>query len=124
MRGAAIFGNVSQCGFDGFADIRRNRYRGAEGRNERRTVHAVITMRQRGITYREVGGEVRPAGTYPAVQVGSDLSTDPFVPGVIGTFGQIEARLRAVHEFVGHLAKQGLVGGPFGRPGGAGGQQS
>ena len=46
MRGAAIFGNVSQCGFDGFADIRRNRYRGAEGRNKCCAVNAVITVRQ------------------------------------------------------------------------------
>ena len=86
-------------------------------------MNAVITMRQRGITFRQVGGEFGLTGTDPTVKVRSDLSADPLVPGVVGTSGQVEARLSAVHEFVGHLAQQGLVRCPFRRPGGASRQQ-
>jgi hypothetical protein len=86
----------------------------AECGNERRAVHAFAAVRQRCVAPRQICGEVRATGTHPAVDIRTDLRSDPVVPLVGGAEREIETGGAAEAEANVRVREHYLIGGALG----------
>ena len=79
-------------------------------------------MGERGVLSREFGGQRGAAGANPAIEICSNLSPNPVVVWVVGTFSDVKARGYAEGEVLGYTVQESLVGREFSGERGTGGQ--
>ena len=118
----AVAGNLGDGAIQRGIEVRGVGQGGRKRGDEGSGVDPGAAVRQGRIAARELRRPGRAAGIDPAVQVGTDLRADPVAVAVVGAALQVEARVLAVDELLGHVLEQDPVGLALGRPGGAAGQ--